>query len=286
MSAQSDAAGQGVTASMGDVVDDVASSQPMGWVARLGLTARALVYLVIGFLGLSLAAGNRAELDQKGALRELLERPFGVVLVLLCAVGFVGYALWRFAEAVSGPVGDGDSTSARLKSFARGVVYSLLAATAVTVLLGSRSTQAGQQRGLVEQVLTWPGGTVIVLVAGLAIAAAGVGLVIEGWRRKFLTYLDHSDMNESTRHLARWTGTVGSIARGLVVVLIGVLLVVAAITGDKKDATGMDGALKSLRDLPFGNALLVMVSLGLLVFGVYALVEARYRRVGVSGARA
>jgi hypothetical protein len=121
------------------------------------------------------------------------------------------------------------------------------------------------------------------MVVGLAVAAAGVGLVIEGWRRKFLKYLDHTDMNESTRRLARWTGTVGSVARGLVVVLIGVLLVVAAMTGDKKDATGMDGALKSLRDLPFGNALLILASLGLLVFGVYALVEARYRRVGVSG---
>lgn len=275
--------GPGIVSSVADAVDDVGGSRPLGWFARLGLTARAVVYLVIGLLGLSLAAGNKAELDQKGALRELLERPFGFVLVLLCALGFVGYAAWRFAEAASGPVGDGDSTSARAKSFGRGVVYSILAITAITVLLGSRSTQAGQQRGLVAQVLTWPGGTVIVLVAGVAVAAAGVGLVIEGWRRKFLKYLDNTDMNDSTRRLARWTGTVGSIARGLVVVLIGVLLVVAATTGDKKDATGMDGALKSLLDLPFGNALLILASLGLLVFGVYALVEARYRRVGVSG---
>ena len=121
-------------------------------------------------------------------------------------------------------------------------------------------------------------------MAGLAVAAAGVGLVIEGWRRKFLKYLDHTDMNESTRKIARWTGTVGSIARGLVVVLIGALLVVAAVTGDKEDATGMDGALKSLLELPFGRTLLILASLGLLVFGVYALMEARYRRVGVSGA--
>lgn len=278
--------GDSAQGTVGDVVDDVASSQPMGWAARLGLTARALVYLVIGFLGLSLASGNRAELDQKGALRELLERPFGTVLVLLCAIGFVGYALWRFAEAISGPVGDGDSRSARLKSAARGVVYTVLAVTAVTVLLGSRSSQGGQQRGLVATVLTWPGGMLIVLLVGVGVAAAGVGLVVEGWRRKFLKYLDHADMNESTRTLARWTGTVGSIARGLVVILIGVLLVLAALTGDKEDATGMDGALKSLRDLPFGNILLVLASLGLLIFGVYALVEARYRRVGVSGAEA
>jgi hypothetical protein len=274
---------QGVSGSVADAVDDVGTSRPLGWAARLGLTARAVVYLVIGFLGLSLAAGNRAQLDQKGALRELLDRPFGSILVLLCALGFLGYAVWRFAEAASGPVGDGDSTSARAKSFGRGVIYTILAITAVTVLLGSRSTQAGQQSDLVAQALSWPGGTVLVMVVGLAVAAAGVALVIEGWRRKFLKYLDRTDMNESTRRLARWTGTVGSVARGLVVVLIGMLLVVAAMTGDKKDATGMDGALKSLRDLPFGNALLVLASLGLLVFGVYALVEARYRRVGVSG---
>jgi Domain of Unknown Function (DUF1206) len=275
--------GEGVAANVADAAEDVGSSRPLGWAARLGLTARAVVYLVIGLLGLSLASGNRAELDQKGALRELLERPFGFVLVLLCAVGFAGYAVWRFTEAVSGPVGDGDSTSARLKSFARGVIYSVLAFTAVAVLLGSRSSQGGEQRGLVATVLTWPGGTVIVLVAGLAVAAAGAGLVIEGWRRKFLKYLDHTDMNDGTRRLARWTGTVGSVARGLVVVLIGVLLVVAAATGDKEDATGMDGALKSLLELPFGRVLLILASLGLLVFGVYALVEARYRRVGVSG---
>lgn len=274
--------GQGVAATVSDAVDDVASSRPLGWAARLGLTARAAVYLVIGLLGLSLASGNRAELDQKGALRELLERPFGFVLVLLCAVGFAGYALWRFAEAASGPVGDGDSTSARLKSLARGVIYTVLAFTAVAVLLGSRSSQGGQQRGLVAQVLTWPGGTAIVIVAGLVVVGAGIGLVIEGWRRKFLKYLDHSDMSDGTRRIVRWTGTVGSIARGLVVVLIGVLLVVAAVTGDKEDATGMDGALKSLLDLPYGTALLILASLGLLIFGVYALMEARYRRVGVA----
>lgn len=278
--------GPGVVGSVADAVDDVGASRSLGWAARLGLTARAVVYLVIGFLGLSLAAGNRAELDQKGALRELLERPFGTWLVALCAVGFAGYAVWRFAEAASGPVGDGDSTSARVKSFGRGVVYTILAITAVTVLLGSRSTQAGQQRGLVATALTWPGGTLIVAAVGVAVAAAGVVLVVEGWRRKFLKYLDHAEMNESTRQLARWTGTVGSVARGLVVVLIGVLLVVAAMTGDKADATGMDGALKSLRELPFGNALLILASLGLLIFGVYALVEARYRRVGVSGGNA
>ncbi len=276
--------GHDLAGSVSDAAEDVGSSRSLGWAARLGLTARALVYLVIGLLGLSLASGNRAELDQKGALRELLERPFGFVLVLLCALGFAGYAAWRFAEAASGAVGDGDSTSARLKSLARGLIYLVLAGTAVAVLLGSRSSQAGQQRGLVATVLTWPGGTAIVLVAGLAVAAAGVGLVIEGWRRKFLKYLDHTDMNESTRKIARWTGTVGSIARGLVVVLIGALLVVAAVTGDKEDATGMDGALKSLLELPFGRTLLILASLGLLVFGVYALMEARYRRVGVSGA--
>lgn len=274
----------GVAGTATEVATDVGESRPLGWAARIGLTARALVYLVIGLLGLSLASGNRAELDQKGALRELLERPLGTALVLLCAVGFAGYAVWRFTEVVGGPVGDGDSATARAKSFARGVIYSVLAFTAVTVLLGSRTTQGGQQRSLVATALGWPGGMVIVLLVGIGVALAGVALVIEGWRRTFLKYLDHSDMNDSTRKLARWTGTVGSIARGLVVVLIGVLLAFAALTGDEKDATGMDGALKSLRDLPAGNVLLILASLGLLIFGVYGLVEARYRRVGVSGA--
>ncbi|MGE0817647.1 MAG: DUF1206 domain-containing protein [Candidatus Nanopelagicales bacterium] len=269
---------------MTDVAADIGDSEPLGWAARVGLVARAVVYLLIGALGLSLLAGNPAELDQKGALAELMERPFGRVLVLLCAIGFAGYALWRYAEAATGVAVDGDDTKARLKSLARGVIYTILAFTAVTVLLGSRTSQAGQQRGIVARVLEWPAGEVLVIAAGVIVVGAGLALVVEGWRHKFLKYLDHTEMSDATRSLVRWTGTVGSIARGLVVVLVGVLLILAAVTGDKAKASGFDGALKSLRELPFGDLILALASIGLIVFGVYALLEARYRRVGVSRA--
>lgn len=283
-SADSADSGQGVADQVADAAEDVGSSKPLGWAARVGLVARAVVYLVIGALGLSLLRGNPAELDQKGALTELMERPLGAWLVLVCAIGFASYALWRFLEAAGGAAVDGDDPKARLKSLARGVIYTVLAITAVTVLLGSRSSQAGQQRGIVARVLEWPAGELIVIAAGVIVVLAGCALVVEGWRHTFLKYLDHSDMGDSTRALVRWTGTVGSVARGLVVVLVGILLIVAAVTGDKQKATGIDGALKSLRELPFGDLVLALASIGLIVFGIYALLEARYRRVGVSGA--
>jgi hypothetical protein len=264
-------------------VVDAASSRPIVWWARLGLVARGLVYLFMGLIGLSIAFGNREPVDQKSALSDLLSLPLGIVVVSLCGVGFLGYAVWRFSEALGGAVVDGDSPTARTKSFARGVIYLLLAFTAFSVVLGSRTTQGSQQRGMVAWALTLPGGQVLVGVIGVVVAGIGLGLAIEGARGKFLGYLDRSDMTPRRRRLVRVLGMVGSVLRGCVVVYIGVILIGTAIANDPSQATGMDGAFQLMARAPYEWPQLVLLSGGLVVFGIYGLMEARYRRVGTHG---
>lgn len=264
-------------------VVDAASSRPIVWWARLGLVARGLVYLFMGLIGLSIAFGNREPVDQKSALSDLLSLPLGIVVVSLCGLGFLGYAVWRFSEALGGAVVDGDSPTARTKSFARGVIYLLLAFTAFSVVLGSRTTQGSQQRGMVAWALTLPGGQVLVGVIGVVVAGIGLGLAIEGARGKFLGYLDRSDMTPRRRRLVRVLGMVGSVLRGCVVVYIGVILIGTAIANDPSQATGMDGAFQLMARAPYEWPQLVLLSGGLVVFGIYGLMEARYRRVGTHG---
>ena len=76
-----------------------------------------------------------------------------------------------------------------------------------------------------------------------------------------------------------WLGRVGTVARGLVFAVTGVLVVQAAITASPSKAGGVDTALKSLLSWPFGPALVGALGMGLILFGVYALAEARWRRV-------
>lgn len=264
-------------------VVDAASSRPVVWWARLGLVARGLVYLFMGLIGLSIAFGNKQAVDQQSALRDLFSLPLGIVVVSLCGLGFLGYAVWRFSEALGGAVVDGDSPTTRAKSFARGVIYLLLAVTAFSVVLGSRTSQGSQQRGMVAWAMSLPGGQVLVGAIGLAVVGIGIGLAVEGVRGKFLAYLDRSDMSPRTRTVVRVLGTVGSVLRGCVVVLIGVVLVLTAVANDPSMATGMDGAFQVLARLPWQWPQLVVLSAGLFVFGVYGLMEARYRRVGTLG---
>lgn len=276
-------AATGPDGSVSDAVVPTAATGPLVWWARLGLVARGIVYVLMGLLGLAFSLGYRTQIDQKSALREVIALPLGMAVVGLCAVGFLGYAVWRFAEAASGVVVDGYSRSARAKSFGRGVVYLVLAVTALTVLLGSRTSQGSTQRGIVGWALDLPAGQVVVAVAGLVVAGIGLALAVEGARGSFLRYLDHSEIPPRTDGVMRILGTVGSVVRGCVVVFIGAVLVVTAVVHDDSFATGMDGAFQMLARVPGQRYMVALASLGLIVFGIYGLLEARYRRVGTHG---
>ena len=159
----------------------------------------------------------------------------------------------------------------------------MLAVTAFSVVLGSRTSQGSPQRGMVAWAMSLPAGQVLVGAIGLVVVGIGIGLAVEGARGKFLAYLDDSEMSPRTRTVVRVLGTVGSVLRGCVVVLIGVVLVLTAVANDASMATGIDGAFQMIARIPWQRPQLVVLSAGLVVFGIYGLMEARYRRVGTHG---
>lgn len=259
------------------VAQRAANSRPMTWLARIGLTARGLVYLVMGWLALLVAMGGRAHIDQRGALTEVLAQPFGAALLWLMALGFAAYALWRFSEAVFGVTGEGAGAGPRLKSLARGLAYTVLAFSAVSLLNGARGTQAGQQGHLAATVMQQTGGRWLVGVIGLMVVAVGLVMVREGWSAKFLRYF--GSLPAGLRDPVILLGRVGTIARGAVFAITGILIVVAAWTANPAKAGGIDQAFKTLLQQPYGTALVALLGVGLMVFGVYGLAEAAWRRV-------
>ncbi|MFN8147101.1 MAG: DUF1206 domain-containing protein [Candidatus Nanopelagicales bacterium] len=263
---------------------DVADSAPLGWAARLGLTARAVIYLVIGWLAILLARGESAHVDQRGALVTLLSQPFGTVLVVVLLVGFLGYAAWRFSEAAFGVIGEPPGAVPRLKSLGRGLAYLAVAWSAFEILRGARATQAGQQAHLAATVMANAAGRVLVGLVGLGVVVAGLVMVHEGWSTKFMRYF--GSLPARLRTAVVWLGRVGTVSRGLVFAVAGALVVVAAWTARPADAGGIDVAVRTLLEQPFGPQLVALLGLGLVLFGVYGLAEAAWRRVpGDGGAR-
>jgi hypothetical protein len=249
--------------------------------ARAGLAARGVLYILIGLVAILVALGQSSqEADQKGALQLLAGQPYGLAALWLLGIGFAGYALWRLSEAAFGVTGEGNGAGARLKSLVRALIYAFFAYLTFQIIAGTGGgSQTKKQQDLTATVMHHPGGQWLVGLAGLAIVIAGLVLVVEGLRRKFLKYLQLSQMSPRTRRIVEWLGTIGTAARGAVFALAGVLVIDAAVTYQPAKAGGIDKALLTLRNQPFGEFLLILAALGLIIFGVYGLCEARWRKV-------
>jgi len=247
--------------------------------ARVGLTARGIVYILMGFLAFLISGSSHTEVDQKSALGRVLLQPGGRLLVGLMAIGFACYALWRFFEAASGVTGENGRMRFRVISFVRGLIYSSLALTAISVYNGSHQRQSTQQRRYAIDVMARSGGRLVVGILGLAIVVVGIVGLNEGLKFKFMRYFQGEHLSPAIRRWIRGLGRIGITARGFVFMIVGVLLVIAAWTHNATKATGLDGALKTLRNQPFGGLLLGVVAAGLVIFGIYGLTEARYRHI-------
>jgi hypothetical protein len=255
-------------------------SRPAQIMARIGLAARGVIYILIGWVAILVALGKTTqETDQRGALQLLSGKPYGLVSLWLLCIGFAAYALWRLSEAAFGVTVDGKGAGPRLKSLARAVVYGSLAVTTFSVISGAKRSQSGQQQDWTAKVMSHPGGRWAVGLVGAVVVVVGVILVLDGARRKFVKYLRTGQMSPRTRRVVEGLGMIGTVARGLVFALTGALVIEAAVRYQPAKAGGLDTALKTLRDQPYGEFALIAAALGLIIFGVYGLCEARWRKV-------
>lgn len=259
-----------------EAASSTASSRPMGWIARVGLTARAFIYLVMGWLAIVVALGGRARVDQRGALTEILSQPLGTFLVVFMLLGFVAYALWRFSEAAFGIDGD-MSLASRAKSLLRGLAYSVIAVGTLLLLLGAREPQAKEQAKLAKATLEAPAGQWILGLLGAGVAIAGVIMIFEGFTTAFLKYFDY--LPPARRRAIVILGRIGTIARGAVFLVAGILVILGALAHDPSRAGGINEVVQTTLDQPMGAALVFLMGAGLLIFGVYGLAEAVWRRV-------
>jgi hypothetical protein len=252
--------------------------------ARFGLAAKGVSYGIVGILAVELALGRGGKAtSRQGALATLAHSGFGKALLVLLALGFAAYAAWRALEAISPDGGDDDDAKGLAKRVGYGVraaIYAGLTFSTVKIVTGSGGggSQNGKAHKATAEVLSWPGGPWIVGIAGAVVV--GVGL-FNGYRGVNRSFRDHwrSRMNDDAMRWGTRVGVVGLLARMVVFVLIGAFAIKAAVEYDPKDAVGLDGALQKLAGTGYGAALLGITAAGLVAYGIFCLLEARYRDV-------
>jgi hypothetical protein len=246
--------------------------------ARVGNVAVGVVHILIGGIGISLAFGSSGEADQSGAFQQLMKTPGGVFILWVVVIGLLALGLWQILQTVLAPGADPKRKWAtRLKEAAKAVVYFALAWLGIVIAVGGSANSNSSNTSTSAKILAAPGGVFLLILVGLAIVGIGVYYVVRGARKSFAR-----DINTPPGAAGDATitlGVVGYIAKGIALGIVGVLVVIAAATSDPQKASGLDGALVTLRQLPFGPVILFVVSLGLIAYGVYYCVRAFVARL-------
>ena len=276
---------QGTAPSASGAARAAGNSDALENLARVGLIAYGVVHFLVAWLAIQLAwfGGSGKSADQSGAMATLAESPVGKPLLWVIAVGLIALAAWQAAEVLRWRGQWTASGKARTKALTRSgkaliktVVYVILAVLAIRFATGGGQSSSQQQQSTAAGVFGWPAGRWLVGAAGLVLIGVGIYHVYKGVSKSFLKEIDTSQASPSALRLVTRLGQVGFPGKGVALALVGALLCYAAITFDPSKAKGLDGALHTVLELPFGKFLLTLVALGIAAFGAFLFVRARY----------
>ena len=263
-----------------DAAEAASDSVALDVVARSGFAVMALLHIVIGAIAVALVFGAPGQAEPTGAIEQLAANPWGPAVMWAAFIACAGLSLWQLSEATlrarSLPRRRrlGKLVSSGFLSIAYGSVGLSFAGFA----LGNRGDSGDSTRDFTTVLVRSPYGVPVLIALGLTIIGIGVYFIVKGVGKKFKEELAHF---EGTRrgHLISSLGVAGHIAKGLALMLTGLLFVIAAATNDPGSSTGLDGSLKALRDHPYGPALLLAIGAGFIAYGAFALLRARFGRM-------
>lgn len=245
----------------------VDAAKQLTTLTRIGFAARGLLYIVISILVLTT---GRAE-DPAGALQYVSDGG-GKVLLLMMTVGLVAYGAWRLSDAALNIERHGTDRSAmleRIGAAGSGIVHLFLAWQAVRLMQGIKAAGGSEAQDSATSVLQIPGGGTLLLLGSLVLLATGAFQIVKAVKGSYLKHLEPQVANQPW---AQWTGRAGYAARGLVFLIMGIFLASAGFDEQARKAGDMADALMWLNS-PWD----LIVAFGLLGFGLFSLIEARYR---------
>lgn len=251
--------------------------------ARFGYAAKGVVYGIVGLLAAQAAFGVGGQTtDTQGALGVIVAQPFGKVLLSLVALGLIGYAIWRFVQAIKAPEHKGTDfkgLAQRIGYAANGLIYGSLAISAIKIIIGSSSGNSNSYEDWTAKLIAQPFGQWLVGIVGSFVIGLGFYQFLKAYKAKFRKEMDLNQLSDTHKKWIVGIGRFGLAARGVVFTVIGFFLIQAARQHDPSEVRGLGEALQVLVQQPYGPWILGIVAIGLIAYGIYMIIQGRYRRL-------
>jgi hypothetical protein len=266
-----------------NAVEDASNSRALVIAARAGFAVSGLLHLLVGFVAIQLAlgrAGQTGPADQAGAVAQLAAQPQGLLLLWAGFAACVALALWQTSNAVF----DYSQLEARkkvgkkLSAAGKAVVFAVIALTFAASASGNSQTSGQSTSDFTVSIIKAPGGAFLLIAIGVAIAIAGLVFVVLGVKGSFKKEL-RLPPSEPARSVVTGLGVVGYVAEGVGLFLVGLLFIISTVNAHPQESTGLDGGLKALREQPYGVYMLTAVGAGLICYGLYLMVKAKFARM-------
>ncbi len=276
------------SASRGSFMSRTNTGRAIEYAARGGYTIKGFVYGTVGILAFmtALGFGGGRIVGTRSAIESLRSQPFGQALLWTIVVGLIGYVVWRFVQAITDPEHKGSDLKGlaqRTGLIVSGLTYAVLSFTTLTLLVDGfgRSSSGGgdgsqQSAGI---LMRYEGG--IWIVAAIGVVFIGVGC-FQAYRAYAISFSDAWKLDEMGVDTHKWSIRIsrfGIAARAVAFGLIGWFFIRAALQADPNEARGLAGAMRSFYDEPFGAVWLGLIGLGFVCYGVYCVLNARFRRI-------
>ena len=251
---------------------------------RFGYMAKGIVYGMIGVLAALAAFGPRGETTgTSGALQSIAEMPFGEVALWFIGIGLIGYIFWNFIKSIKDPENEGTDAKGLIKRtgyFISGIIYSSLAFGAIKLASHTgNASDENSEKTISAKLMEQPFGVWLIGLVGAIIIGYGVYELYNGIKEKFMSKFKTYEMNEKERKTARLSGKLGLISRGIVLSMVGFFFIRTAYTHNPEESKGLGGALTELANQPFGQFLLAIVAVGLILYGIYQMIRGRYQHM-------
>jgi hypothetical protein len=266
-----------------NAVEDASNSRALVIAARAGFAVSGLLHLLVGFVAIQLAlgkAGKAEPADQAGAVAQLAAQPQGLLMLWAGFAACVALALWQTSNAVFdyGQLEAKKKVARKLAAAGKAVVFAVIALTFAASASGNSKTSGKTTSDFTVSIIKAPGGAFLLIIIGAAIAVAGIVFVVLGVKGSFKKDL-RLPSSGTARSVVTGLGVVGYIAEGVALFLVGLLFIISTVNANPQESTGLDGGLKALREQPYGVYMLTAVGAGLICYGLYLMVKAKFARM-------